>query len=90
MSERYDIRWTGTAKRALAEQLPENVVSAVLELILGPISESPYRVGKPIREPFDGMFSARRSTYRVLHTVDEDKRIVTIEVIRHLRDAYRT
>ncbi|TDQ48011.1 type II toxin-antitoxin system RelE family toxin [Actinorugispora endophytica] len=89
MSDLYDLRWTRSAKRALAEELPENVAAAVLELILGPLRKTPYQVGKPVREPFDGMYSARRATYRVLYTVDDDKRVVTVEVVRHRRDAYR-
>ncbi|GAA3734375.1 mRNA interferase RelE/StbE [Spinactinospora alkalitolerans] len=89
MSDPYDLRWTKSAKRALSEELPENVAAAVLELVLGPLRENPRRVGKPVHEPFDGMYSARRATYRVLYTIDDDKRMVTVEVVRHRRNAYR-
>ncbi|WP_246842957.1 type II toxin-antitoxin system RelE/ParE family toxin [Allokutzneria sp. NRRL B-24872] len=65
------------------------MAAAVLELVLGPLRENPYRVGKPLREPFDGVWSARRATYRVLYRIDEERRTVLIEAIKHRGDAYR-
>lgn len=90
MSEPYDLRWSRSARRAVAEELPESAAAAVLELVLGPLRIDPRRVGKPLHEPFTGMFSARRATYRVIYTIDEDKRLVTIEVVKHRRDSYRS
>ncbi|MQA83902.1 MAG: type II toxin-antitoxin system RelE/ParE family toxin [Streptosporangiales bacterium] len=89
MRDPYDVRWSRSARRAVTEELPESVASAVLELVLGPLREDPRRVGKPLGEPLDGIWSARRATYRVIYTVDDDKHLVTIEVVRHRRDAYR-
>jgi mRNA interferase RelE/StbE len=51
---------------------------------------NPYRAGKPLDEPFDGFYSARRGTYRIVCRIDEAKRQVEIYSIRHRRDAYRT
>lgn len=76
--------------KAVAEQLPERVAAAVLELVLGPVRADPHRVGKPLQEPFSGLWSARRATYRVIYRIDDDKRLVTIDVVKHRRDAYRT
>jgi mRNA interferase RelE/StbE len=89
VSEPYDVRWSRSARRAVAEELPESVASAVLELVTGPLRTDPYRVGKPLHEPFAGIWSARRATYRVIYSIDEDKRLITIEVVRHRRDSYR-
>ncbi|GAA4015792.1 hypothetical protein GCM10022247_43430 [Allokutzneria multivorans] len=61
----------------------------MLELVLGPLRENPYRVGKPLREPFEGVWSARRATYRVLYRINEEERTVLIEAIKHRGDAYR-
>ncbi|WP_197684152.1 type II toxin-antitoxin system RelE family toxin [Allokutzneria albata] len=57
--------------------------------LLGPSRENPYRVGKPLREPFEGLWSARRATYRVVYRIDEEQRTIMIETIRHRGDAYR-
>lgn len=89
VNDGYDLRWSRSAKRALTEELPESVAAAVLELVLGPLRDNPRRVGKPLHEPFEGMYSARRATYRVLYTIDDDKRLVTIEVIKQRGHAYR-
>jgi mRNA interferase RelE/StbE len=89
VSEPYELRWSRSARRAVAEELPEAVAAAVVELALGPLRAEPRRVGKPLHEPFAGTWSARRSTYRVIYGIDDDKHLVTIEVVRHRRDAYR-
>lgn len=81
--------WSGPAKRAISKELPEAVAAAALELILGALRNDPRRVGKPLHEPMDGVWSARRATYRVLYRIDDASRTVTIEAIRHRRSAYR-
>ncbi|GIG56991.1 toxin RelE [Longispora fulva] len=87
--ERYDLRYTATVRRALAERLPEAVVAAVYEFITGPLLDNPHRVGKRLMPPLDDRHSARRGTYRVLYRIDEDKHTVTVVDIQHRRDAYR-
>lgn len=46
--------------------------------------------GKPLDEPFDGFYSARRGTYRVIYRINEDKHSVEIHSVRHRRNFYRT
>jgi mRNA interferase RelE/StbE len=48
------------------------------------------RENLPLEEPFDGYYSARRGTYRIIYRIDETKHQVEIHSIRHRRDAYRT
>jgi mRNA-degrading endonuclease RelE of RelBE toxin-antitoxin system len=49
----------------------------------------PYRVGKPLRGPPEGIFSARGGAYRVLYeTLEEDHQVVGYR-IEPRRDAYR-
>jgi mRNA interferase RelE/StbE len=87
--EPYEVQWSPAARRALSEQLPEAVAVAVVELVLGALRFEPRRVGKPLHEPFAGHWSARRSTYRVIYTIDDDKRLIIIDVIRPRGTAYR-
>lgn len=89
MTDPYALVWSGPAKRAISKELPEAVAAAALELILGALRNDPRRVGKPLHEPMDGVWSARRATYRVLYRIDDASRTVTIEAIRHRRSAYR-
>jgi len=86
--ERLDIAFGPAARRALAEHLPERVASAVLAFCDGPLRESPYRVGKPLRPPLDGQFSARRGAYRLRYRVDDDKHRVIVIDIAYRADAY--
>lgn len=87
--EPYALHWSRPAKRAISMELPEAVAAAALELILGALRANPHRVGKPLHPPMEQVWSARRSMYRVLYTIDDVDHIVTIETIQHRRSAYR-
>ncbi len=77
------------AAKAIANELPESVASAVIELITGPLLENPRRVGVALRNELEGLWSARRGTYRVLYGIEETKREVVILRVGHRRDVYR-
>ncbi len=79
MSEdRYELVVAPSARRQLAEQLPESVAFAAYEFIVGPLLDNPRRVGKLLRAPLDGRHSARRGTYRVIYRIDEEHHAVTV------------
>jgi mRNA interferase RelE/StbE len=86
---RYVVIFSRQARCNLHENLPLDVAAAAMETIDGPLSANPHRAGKPLDEPFDGYHSARRGTYRIIYRINEDKRTVEIQSIRHRRDAYR-
>jgi mRNA interferase RelE/StbE len=77
------------AQRALAQELPEAVSVAAYEFINGPLRENPWRVGKPLEDPFAGLHTARRGTYRIIYKIRPDKDVIEIHSIRHRRDVYR-
>lgn len=85
----YDLILTPPARNALAELLPEAVAAAVIEFLATSLIGQPYRVGKPLRADLEGVWSARRGTYRVLYRVREDSLEVVVLRIEHRRDAYR-
>lgn len=84
----YEIRWSRPAKRAIAEQLSGSGAAAAIELITESLADNPHRVGKPLRPPLTGVWSARRADYRVLYRIDEDKQTVIIQDVRPRRTAY--
>ena len=86
----YAVLLSGRARRNIRENLPLEVAFAAMETIEGATAVNQYRVGKPLDEPFDGYYSARRGTYRIIYRIDEAKHQVEIYSIRHRRDAYRT
>lgn len=90
MTGRYAVLLAPPARRAPAEELPPPVAAAAWELITGALAEDAWRVGKPLRRPYEGFHAARRGTYRVLYRIDEGKHAIEIRSIRHRADAYRT
>lgn len=85
----YELVLTPPAVRAIQQGLPENVASAVIEFMTGPLIENPYRVGRELRRELTGIWSARRGTYRVLYRIDDQAKEVTVLRVDHRRDVYR-
>ncbi len=91
MSERpYSLRIVSTARRQLAEDLPEAVAFAAHEFINGPLLSDPYRVGKRLMPPLDDRYSGRRGTYRILYRIDAPRRTVTVLAVGQRGGVYRS
>ena len=85
----YRLKVARSAASALTDQLPEAVASAVVEFLNGPLLENPQRVGKRLRAPLDGRWSARRGQYRVIYKIDDADSTVVVLQVSHRSDAYR-
>lgn len=86
----YDLVVASPATRMIAEILPESVAAAVIDLITGPLIEDPKRVGKPLRRELQGIWSARRGTFRVLYRINDAQHEVVVLRVDHRRDVYRS
>lgn len=84
----YRLVVAASAERSL-RRLPEPVAAAVVEFLVGPLIESPRRVGHPLRRELAGLWSARRGPYRVVYEIDDDERTVAVVRIDHRADVYR-
>lgn len=89
MSERYEVRFSRSAKRALTHDLPEKIAAAAYEFITGILAGNPQRLGKQLNEPLYPLYSARRGEYRVIYRIVNEKVVIEIISIVHRRDAYR-
>jgi mRNA interferase RelE/StbE len=89
-AEGYELLVTPPAARALAEELPEAVATAVIEFLTIALVREPHRVGKALRRELSGIYSARRGTYRVLYRIDQERREVIVLRVEHRRDVYRS
>ncbi len=87
--DRYAVILSPHARRALSETLAASVAFAVFEFIDDPLAHNPHRVGAPLRPPFEGLHRARRGAYRILYTIDDEARLVTVVDVSHRRDVYR-
>ena len=86
----YDLGLARPARRAICGTLPEEVAAAAVEFITGPLPESPYRVGQPLRDKLLGFHSARLYTqWRILYRIGESKRVVVVQDIQHRTNVYR-
>lgn len=85
----YELVLTPPAVRALQTRLPESVAAAAIEFVTGGLIQNPRRVGKELRDPLVGVYSARRGTYRILYRINEDAHEVVVLRIDHRRDVYR-
>ena len=85
----YEMVVAQPAATTIAEELSESVAAAVVELITGPLLDNPRRVGVELRNELEGLWSARRGTYRVLYRIDEKNQEVVVLRVGHRRDVYR-
>ena len=89
-AERCEIVVTAPAARAIREVMSEAVAFAVIDFITGPLLDIPRRVGAPLRDELEGVWGARRGTYRILYRIDDDRYEVIVLRVGHRRDVYRT
>jgi mRNA-degrading endonuclease RelE of RelBE toxin-antitoxin system len=85
----YELQVSASAARVIQLKLPESVAAAVVEFITGSLLDNPHRVGKELRNELTGIHSARRGAFRVLYTIDDQHRLVTVLRVEHRADVYR-
>lgn len=85
----YGLALAPAARRAIESGLPEDIATAVIEFITGPLVENPRRVGKELVRDLAGLHSARRGTYRVIYRIDDAAHEVVVLRIDHRRAVYR-
>ena len=88
MTTGYDVVFTRAARRALETELPEKVAAAAFAFITGDLRDDPRRVGKALREPLAGLYSARRGEYRIIYRIVEHHVVIEVVSATYRRDAY--
>jgi mRNA-degrading endonuclease RelE of RelBE toxin-antitoxin system len=77
-----------SAERSLA-RLPAKTAAAIVEFLLGPLTDNPRRVGHPLRRELQGLHSARRGPYRVVYEIIDATNEIHVLRIDHRADVYR-
>ena len=85
--DRWGIELMPSARKDL-NRLKEAAAAAVLETI-DHIADEPRRIGKPLRLELEGLWSARRGSYRVVYRIDEPRRLIQVVTVDHRSDLYR-
>ena len=78
-----------SAERLLA-RLPESTAAAIVEFMLGALSENPQRVGHRLQRELAGLWAARRGPYRVVYEIDDEPAVVAVLHVDHPTDVYRS
>ena len=78
-----------SAERTLA-RLPEKAAAAIVEFMLGPLTENPQRVGHALRRELEGLRSARRGPYRIVYELIAATNEIHVLRIDHRADVYRS
>lgn len=84
----YRVVVTATAERSLG-RLTEGAAAAVVEFMVGALTESPRSVGHPLRQELTGLWAARRGPYQVIYEIDDGEQLVKVLRIDHQADVYR-
>jgi mRNA interferase RelE/StbE len=87
-SRRWRLAVAASAERTLA-RLPEKAAVAVVEFMLGPLCDSPKKVGHRLGRELEGLWGARRGPYGIVFELDEETRHVLVLRIEHRADVYR-
>ncbi|MCJ7671058.1 MAG: type II toxin-antitoxin system RelE/ParE family toxin [Acidimicrobiia bacterium] len=85
----WSLQVAASAERTLS-RLTEGVAAAIVEFLVGPLLESPERVGEPLQRELAGYHSARRGAYRIVYRILTDDHVVRVVRIEHRADVYRT
>lgn len=72
-------------------RLPEKIATAVAEFVVGPLSDNPFRVGRPVHDEYAGQHSARRGQeWRIRYRIEQLNHPVVVLDVWHRSDTYGT
>ncbi|HBT96444.1 MAG TPA: cytotoxin [Desulfobulbaceae bacterium] len=82
---RYQAKVTATANEAGKQLAPE--IRAAAKEALRRLCDNPF-LGKRLREELQGFWTYRFNRYRIIYTIDVEKKWLIIQSIGHRRDIY--
>jgi addiction module RelE/StbE family toxin len=84
----YTVVFSREAQRNL-NKLPVRIVDQVLPFISDVLAVNPHRIGKPLTGELAGLWSARRTTFRIVYRIDDGRVMIEVVRIAHRADLYR-
>ncbi len=83
----YRVEFHGSVERELYRIAPQ-MVPRIMEAIRG-LADDPRPSGTRKLAGSEQAYRIRIGDYRVVYTVDDEQKMVSIDRVRHRRDAYR-
>jgi mRNA-degrading endonuclease RelE of RelBE toxin-antitoxin system len=74
MPDAYRVEWAPSGKR---------------EFVYGGLADNPHGVGRELHLGLAGLPAARRGDFRVVHRIDDTRRVVVVTTIDHRAAVYR-
>lgn len=87
-TEPWRLLLAASAERSL-DRLPPKIATAIVEFMVGPLTEAPRGVGHPLGRELVGLWSARRGAYRIVYELDQAEKVITVVRVDHRSDVYR-
>lgn len=87
-SETYQIVYLDTVVAEDIPALPTKMRERIKRAIETRLALDPVGLGKPLRYSFKGHRRIRVGDYRILFRMDNDKKLVTVILIKHRKDVY--
>ncbi len=85
---KYQIQFRRSARKEL-ERLQSNTAERIIHAILN-LADEPRPQGCKKLQTAQDLWRIRIGDYRVVYQIDDQGRIIVVEVIAHRRDVYRT
>lgn len=83
----YKIEWKTSASREL-RSLPKNVIAEIVARVTD-LRDDPFPEGVKKLAGAEQTYRIRFSSYRVIYTVEKDKRIVEVVRVGHRQSVYK-
>jgi len=83
----YEVKLTHSAEKELVN-LPKAVVPGVWRKLRALADEPRPRHAKKLRGA-EKAYRLRVKAYRVIYTIDDERKLVRVSIIRHRKEAYR-
>ncbi len=84
----YTVVFSREAQRNL-NKLPIRIVDQILPFVSDVLAADPRRIGKPLVGELAGLWSARRTTFRIVYRIDDGRILIEIVRVAHRADVYR-
>ena len=76
----YAIEWT-IYGRKVWRQIADKRIQQKLLAASASLGDNPHQRGKPLADDLDGFWSLHWARWRIIYAVDEDRRVVVIQLV---------